>query len=52
MNPNQITGKAKIRVDGQTYKTLDGATITPGGVSREAVKGDEVHGFKESVILQ
>ncbi len=49
MNPNKITGKAKIRVDGQTYKTLDGATITPGGVSREAVVGDEVHGFKESI---
>lgn len=49
MNPNQITGKATIRTDGQTHKTLDGATITPGGVSRETKKGDAVHGFSESI---
>ncbi len=49
MSKNQITGKATIRVDGKTYKTMDGATITPGGISREAVKGDVVHGYKESI---
>ena len=48
-NPNQITGKAVIRFDGKEYKTADDATLSPGGVSREPVKGTgRVHGFTET----
>lgn len=47
----QITGKAVIRVDGKELRTLDGATLNPGGVSREAMKGGgKVHGFKETDV--
>lgn len=49
MNPNQITGTATIRTNGQTLKSLDGATISPGGKNRETVVGDKVHGFKVSI---
>lgn len=48
-NPNQVTGKAIIRFDGVEYKTADDATLNPGGVSREPVKGaGKVHGFTET----
>jgi hypothetical protein len=48
-NPNQITGKAVIRFDGREYKTADEANLSPGGVSREPVKGaGKVHGFTET----
>lgn len=44
----QVTGKAIIRVDGNELRTLDGATLNPGGVNREAMKGGgKVHGYKE-----
>jgi hypothetical protein len=46
----QITGKATIRVDGRTYQTLDGATLSLGGQTRTTVKGDVVHGYKEEVM--
>ncbi|MDA8483591.1 phage tail tube protein [Pseudomonas resinovorans] len=45
----QFAGRAKIRVDGKEYRTLDGATINTGGVTREAKKGYEVYGFTETV---
>ena len=42
----QITGKAVIRVDGEEWRTEDGAKLNPGGVTREAkVGGGKVHGF-------
>ena len=44
----QITGKAVIRVDGEEWRTEDGAKLNPGGVTREAkVGGGKVHGFAE-----
>lgn len=44
----QFTGKVTIRIDGQEYKSLDGATLNPGGVNRSTVKGGgRVHGFTE-----
>lgn len=44
----QLTGKAAIRLDGATVRTLDGATLTLGGTNRTAVKGGgRVHGYKE-----
>lgn len=48
---SQITGKAVIRVDGTELRTLDGATLNPGGVTREAMKGGgKVHGYKETDV--
>ena len=35
----QITGKAVIRVDGEEWRTEDGAKLNPGGVTREAKVG-------------
>ena len=47
----QVTGKAIIRVDGKELRTLDGATLNPGGVNREAMKGGgKVHGYKEEDV--
>lgn len=45
----QFAGRAKIRVDGRELRTLDGATLNTGGVSREVKKGYEVYGFTEAV---
>ena len=36
----QITGKAKIRVDGNVLRTENGASLNPGGVNRNP----EAHG--------
>lgn len=45
---SHVTGRAIIRVDGKELRTLDGATLNPGGVSRQAVKGGgKIHGYKE-----
>ncbi|NDV20919.1 phage tail protein [Pseudodesulfovibrio sp. JC047] len=50
-NPNQVTGKAIIRFDGREYKTADDASLQPGGVKREPVKGaGKVHGFTETTV--
>lgn len=44
----QITGKATIHVDGEEWRTEDGAKLDIGGVTREAkVGGGKVHGFAE-----
>lgn len=45
----QFAGRAKIRVDGKEYRTLDGASLNAGGVKREAKKGYEVYGYTEAV---
>jgi hypothetical protein len=45
----QITGRATIRVDGQELRSLGGATLNIGGVSREAVTGGgKIHGYREA----
>ena len=47
----QVTGKAIIRVDGNELRTADEATLSIGGVSREAVVGaGKVHGHTESTV--
>jgi len=47
----QITGKATIRVDGQVLRTLDDATINPGGQNRTAKKGGgKIHGYSEEDV--
>lgn len=44
----QFTGRLTIRIDGQEYKSLDGATLNVGGVNRTTLKGGgRVHGFTE-----
>lgn len=44
----QITGRATIRLDGSELRSMPGARLSPGGVTREAVKGGgKIHGFKE-----
>lgn len=48
-NPNQVIGRAKIRIDGQLIATGKNTTLEPGGTMREPVEGDYVAGsFKES----
>lgn len=44
-SPYQYQGKATVYVDGAEYPTLDGATFTPSGDTREVVKGARVYGF-------
>ena len=47
----QVTGRAIIRVNGRELRTLDGATLNPGGVTREAMKGGgKVHGYREEDV--
>lgn len=45
----QFAGRAKVRVNGKEYRTLDGASLNPGGVTRETKKGYQVYGFTEAV---
>ncbi|SQI34938.1 Phage tail tube protein [Leminorella richardii] len=46
----QYQGKAFVRVNGQEYPTLDGATFTIGGQQRSPVIGYKVYGFKETPL--
>lgn len=47
----QITGKAIIRVNGTELRSLDEATLNPGGATRPAVKGGgKVYGYKEETV--
>lgn len=39
-------GTAVIRVNGQEYETLEGATFTASGFERSTVTGARVYGFK------
>lgn len=43
----QFAGRAEIRVNGATYRTLAGATLNTGGTTRSAVKGYDIYGFSE-----
>ncbi|VXC68578.1 conserved hypothetical protein [Pseudomonas sp. 8Z] len=46
----RMFGKAYIRVDGQTLRTLKGASLEAGGEDRQPVVGsNEVHGFSGSI---
>ncbi len=49
-NPNQITGRVEIFIDGQYYPSLPGAKYTKGGVARKPVVGDRVHGYIEETV--
>ncbi|EOM2857410.1 phage tail tube protein, partial [Escherichia coli] len=47
MSGKQYQGTATIRVNGQEYSTLEGATFSPSGFEREVVKGAKVYGYRE-----
>lgn len=44
----QFAGRAKVRVDGKEYRTLEGASLNPGGMKRDPKIGYEVYGFTET----
>lgn len=47
---NRVMGRAQIKANGKIFDSHPGATLDPGGVSRESVVGaNAVHGFKETV---
>ena len=39
-NSNRVTGRARVRIDGQLLETAGDTTLDPGGVMRESVPGD------------
>ena len=44
----QLAGRAYIKVNGKLLRSQNGAKLNPGGVSRNAVIGDNaVHGYTE-----
>ncbi|EFF3876500.1 phage tail protein, partial [Escherichia coli] len=47
MSGKQYQGTATIRVNGQEYDTLEGATFSPSGFEREVVKGAKVYGYRQ-----
>ena len=48
---NQITGRAKIKVDGKSLSSESGATLNPGGSNRPPkTGGGKVHGYSEEDV--
>ena len=48
MSDHQVTGRAKIRVDGTLLETMPGATLDIGGIRRKTVVGAiKVIGYQE-----
>ena len=48
-NPNQVTGRVFVTVNGQRLLSKEGAKLDLGGVTRTGVKGDTgVHGYIEA----
>lgn len=51
-NPNQVTGRVFVKINGDRQNSKEGAKLDFGGVSRTGVKGDNgVHGFSESTEI-
>lgn len=51
-NPNQVTGRVFITVDGSRLASKEGAKLDLGGVSRTGVAGDSgVHGYTEKTEI-
>lgn len=46
----KMFGKATVKVDGQTLLTDDASKLMTGGVKRNVVKGNEVHGYAEEAV--
>lgn len=47
---SQRLGRAFIKVNGGLLESLPGASIDIGGVKRNVVKGNSVHGFAEEAM--
>ncbi|PHM49347.1 phage tail tube protein [Xenorhabdus miraniensis] len=47
-SPYQYTGIAYIHLNGKELPTKDGATLTPGGFSRDPVIGARVYGWQQT----
>ncbi len=51
-NPNQVTGRVFVSVDGSRLASKEGAKLDFGGVSRTGVAGDSgVHGYTEKTEI-
>lgn len=51
-NPNQVTGRVFITVNGSRLASKEGAKLNLGGVSRAGVAGDTgVHGYSEKTEI-
>ena len=51
-NPNQVTGRVFVTVNGQRLASKEGAKLDIGGVTRTGVKGDTgVHGYMEATEI-
>ena len=51
-NPNQVTGRVFITVNGTRLASKEGAKLNMGGVSRTGVAGDSgVHGYSEKTEI-
>jgi len=46
----QLLGRAWVRWNGKTLRTAEGAKLNLGGITRESVVGNEVHGHLEKVV--
>ena len=45
----QITGRVWLSLDGKLLRSQRGATLNFGGITREAVTGNEVYGYTEKI---
>lgn len=51
-NPNQVTGRVFITVNGARLASKEGAKLDMGGVTRTGVAGDSgVHGYSEKTEI-
>ncbi len=49
-NPNKVVGQCKVTADGQLFETDGSTTMEIGGITREAVTGDnQAGGFREII---
>ena len=46
----KLLGRAYIKHDGNLLQTKEGASLNVGGVNREPVVGNQVHGYVEKVV--
>lgn len=46
----KLLGRAFIKVDGQELLSKEGAKLELGGIQRNTIVGNRVHGFSEKVV--
>lgn len=49
-NPRHYAKHMTIRSNGDEYPTLEGGTFSPGGMQRDDVTGNKVHGYTETAV--